>query len=158
MVAVEIDFAARTITIGDPFAMMWIQLSTAIVFGLAFSKGITLGLVPALLDRGGRAFSPGGFHGAEAVVLTYFDGEAWRAGTPFDAVLMDMQLPVLDGYAATSELRRAGYTGTIVALTAHAMAGDREKFLAAGFDDYITKPIVDESLLVKSIERLLKKP
>jgi multidrug efflux pump len=49
MMAVEIDFAARTITIGDPFAMMWIQLSTAIVFGLAFSKGITLGLVPALL-------------------------------------------------------------------------------------------------------------
>jgi multidrug efflux pump len=49
MAAVEIDFAARTITIGDPFAMMWIQLSTAVVFGLAFSKGITLGLVPALL-------------------------------------------------------------------------------------------------------------
>lgn len=49
MMAIEIDFAARTITIGDPFAMMWIQLSTAIVFGLAFSKGITLGLVPALL-------------------------------------------------------------------------------------------------------------
>ncbi|MBV9570132.1 MAG: efflux RND transporter permease subunit [Alphaproteobacteria bacterium] len=49
MMAVEIDFAARSITIGDPFAMMWIQLSTAIVFGLAFSKGITLGLVPALL-------------------------------------------------------------------------------------------------------------
>jgi multidrug efflux pump len=49
MVALEIDFGARTITIGDPFAMMWMQLSTAIVFGLAFSKGITLGLVPALL-------------------------------------------------------------------------------------------------------------
>jgi multidrug efflux pump len=49
MVAVEIDFAHRTVTIGDPFAMMWIQLSTAVVFGLAFSKGITLGLVPALL-------------------------------------------------------------------------------------------------------------
>jgi multidrug efflux pump len=49
MAAVEIDFAHRTVTIGDPFAMMWIQLSTAVVFGLAFSKGITLGLVPALL-------------------------------------------------------------------------------------------------------------
>ncbi|MGH6890197.1 MAG: efflux RND transporter permease subunit [Rhizomicrobium sp.] len=49
MMALEIDFAKRTATIGDPFAMMWIQLSTAIVFGLAFSKGITLGLVPALL-------------------------------------------------------------------------------------------------------------
>jgi multidrug efflux pump len=49
MAAIEIDFPSRTVTIGDPFAMMWIQLSTAIVFGLAFSKGITLGLVPALL-------------------------------------------------------------------------------------------------------------
>jgi len=49
MFAVEIDFAARQVTIGGPHASMWIQLSTAIVFGLAFSKLITLGLVPALL-------------------------------------------------------------------------------------------------------------
>ncbi len=49
MIALEINFATRQVTIGDPFAMMWMQLSTAIVFGLAFSKGITLGLVPALL-------------------------------------------------------------------------------------------------------------
>ncbi|HLY05650.1 MAG TPA: efflux RND transporter permease subunit [Rhizomicrobium sp.] len=49
MAAVEIDFATRHVTVGDPFAMMWMQLSTAVVFGLAFSKGITLGLVPALL-------------------------------------------------------------------------------------------------------------
>jgi multidrug efflux pump len=49
MMAVEIDFWQRSVTIGDPFAMMWIQLSTAVVFGLAFSKGITLGLVPAML-------------------------------------------------------------------------------------------------------------
>ncbi|HEY2445704.1 MAG TPA: efflux RND transporter permease subunit [Rhizomicrobium sp.] len=49
MIALELDFSTRQVTIGDPFAMMWIQLSTAIVFGLAFSKGITLGLVPAML-------------------------------------------------------------------------------------------------------------
>jgi multidrug efflux pump len=49
MVALEINFVTRQVTIGDPFAMMWMQLSTAIVFGLAFSKGITLGLVPAML-------------------------------------------------------------------------------------------------------------
>jgi multidrug efflux pump len=49
MAAIEINFATRQVTIGDPFAMMWIQLSTAIVFGLAFSKAITLGLVPAML-------------------------------------------------------------------------------------------------------------
>ena len=49
MAAVEIDFATRHVTVGDPFAMMWMQLSTAIVFGLAFSKLITLGIVPAML-------------------------------------------------------------------------------------------------------------
>jgi multidrug efflux pump len=49
MLAIEIDFMSRTVTIGSPNAMMWVQLSTAIVFGLAFSKLITLGLVPAML-------------------------------------------------------------------------------------------------------------
>ena len=49
MFAVEIDFATREVTIGGPNGMMWVQLSTAIVFGLAFSKLITLGLVPSML-------------------------------------------------------------------------------------------------------------
>jgi multidrug efflux pump len=49
MMAVEIDFFSRSVTIGSPHALMWVQLSTAIVFGLAFSKLITLGLVPAML-------------------------------------------------------------------------------------------------------------
>lgn len=74
-----------------------------------------------------------------------------------DLILLDISLPEMDGTEVLEWLR--GQEGLkeipVIALTAHAMAGDREKYLSIGFDEYVTKPIVDEDVLIDAIERCL---
>ncbi len=81
---------------------------------------------------------------------------AERDGHPFDAVLMDMQMPSLDGYAATQALRDAGFARPIIALSAHAMVEDRERCLACGCNAFAAKPIERRALLDLLAEHLAK--
>lgn len=74
-----------------------------------------------------------------------------------DLVLLDISLPGMDGTEVLQWIRSQEKLSSlpVIALTAHAMSGDRERYLEMGFDEYVTKPIVDEDVLIGAIERLL---
>jgi PAS domain S-box-containing protein len=109
------------------------------------------------LISGARMLEKSGY-----AVVTAKDGQealARLAGQDFDLVLMDVQMPVMDGVEATRRIRASGaaHAGVpIIAMTAYAMAGDREKLLAAGMDDYLAKPVEMEALTAV-IQRVLSK-
>jgi|SRR5690606_25061352 len=91
----------------------------------------------------------------------YETGAAALSGieaNPPALVLLDISLPAMDGTEVLRRLRERESLRAlpVIALTAHAMAGDREKYLGLGFDAYVTKPIVDETVLLGEIERLLR--
>jgi len=84
--------------------------------------------------------------------------DAVKADPP-DLVFMDLKMPVMDGWEATKRIRMTafGRRVAIIALTAQVMAGDEQKALAIGCDDYLAKPVVDPEIVREKVERLLKK-
>ena len=82
--------------------------------------------------------------------------DAVMAETP-DLIFMDLKMPVMDGWEATRRIRQMPNSGAIriIALTAQAMAGDEQKALAIGCDDYLAKPVVDPELVRQKLERLI---
>jgi CheY-like chemotaxis protein len=93
-------------------------------------------------------------------VCEYTDGRSMLeglAGEQADLLLLDISLPEMDGVAVLGRMRATPELCglPVIALTAHAMIGDRERYLGLGFDDYVTKPIVDEKVLLDAIQRQL---
>jgi PAS domain S-box-containing protein len=110
-------------------------------------------LIELLLGRTGLAVVMAE-NGQQAIERVH---EARVAGKSFDLVLMDMQMPVMDGYTATKILRRQGFAAPIVALTAHAMDTERARCISAGCDDFATKPI-DRARFYALLRRHLAAP
>lgn len=100
-------------------------------------------LVSLILRRAGYEVTVAG-DGQRACELAL---AAWREGHPFDVVLMDMEMPVMNGFSATTLLRQARYPGLVIALTGHSEASDRDACLAAGCDEHLGKPVLRLPLL-----------
>jgi two-component system, cell cycle response regulator DivK len=95
-----------------------------------------------------------------ASLLNACDGkeaiEAALADPGIDIILMDIQLPVIDGYGAAKKIREFRNDVVIIAQTAYSLLGDREKIIASGFDDYIVKPIFPHQLIEKLVKSVRK--
>ncbi len=95
-----------------------------------------------------------------AVLLNASDGreaiEVASNNPDIDVILMDIQLPVMDGYGAAKKIRELKSKVKIIAQTAYSLIGDREKIISSGFDDYIVKPLFPEQLIEKLINAVSK--
>jgi CheY-like chemotaxis protein len=97
---------------------------------------------------------------AEVVILNAGDGEEAvkvALANDVDIVLMDIQLPIIDGYAAMSKIREVKKDLIIIAQTAYGLLGDKERILNSGFTDYIIKPILYQNLIEKLTTNLNRK-
>lgn len=108
-------------------------------------------LLSAFLRKAGARVTQceDGLSAYERILMERKEGSE-AAADPVDLVLMDMQMPVMDGYQATEKLRQIDYDRPVIAITANAMKKDRDKCLEAGCDDYLTKPI-NRSTLIKTV-------
>lgn len=102
-----------------------------------------------ILEKAGVIILNAG-NGQEAVNMALNDGE-------IDIVLMDIQLPVMDGYTALNKIREVRKEIVVIAQTAYGLMGDKEKILSSGFNDYVIKPILSQNLIDKLVKNLPKK-
>ncbi len=116
-------------------------------------------LIAFVLEKAGAEVlvAQNGQTALDSVLAYHFARRYGDLKRPFDVVLMDMQMPVMDGYTAVRRLREQGFDRPIIALTAHAMKTERKKCIDAGCDDYVTKPI-DKDQLIALIQRYTRKP